>query len=187
MSNLLKGVNLYLVGMMGSGKSTTGRILAAEMGYQFFDTDSIIERVAGQPITDIFAESGEATFRQLETQVLSELAAYRRLAIATGGGIVLQQANWSYLHHGIVVWLDVPVEQLYERLQDDSTRPLLQTPDPMQTLRALLEQRQHLYAQADVHVVVQPDESPQQLVQRILEQTVQVLKPESQSAVATDS
>lgn len=178
-NNLLKGVNLYLIGMMGSGKTTVGRLLANELGYRFFDTDEVIEQAAGRSINDIFAQDGETAFRELETQVLAQLAPYTRMAIATGGGIVLQRMNWSYLRHGIVVWLDVPVEQLYERLKADQTRPLLQTPDPLKTLQTILNQRQNLYAQADAHIVVQPNETPEAIASRTLDEIRQVLRPEA--------
>jgi shikimate kinase (EC 2.7.1.71) len=103
--DLLRGVNLYLVGMMGAGKTTVGRILAKKLKYHFFDTDAVIAQVANQSIADIFAEQGEEAFRELETQVLGQLSAYTNLIVATGGGIILRLTNWSYLHHGIVVWL----------------------------------------------------------------------------------
>ncbi|MEN9232336.1 MAG: shikimate kinase, partial [Thermostichus sp. DG02_5_bins_236] len=79
----LQGVNLYLIGMMASGKSTLGVELAAQLGFQFFDTDVLVEQVAGCPIPDLFAKQGEAYFRDLETQVLAQLSSYTRLVIAT--------------------------------------------------------------------------------------------------------
>lgn len=161
---------------MGAGKTTIGRLVASQLGYRFIDTDAVIEQSAGQSINQIFAESGEAEFRQLETQVLAELSAHTRMAIATGGGIVLQRHNWSYLHHGIVIWIDVPVEQLYKRLQKDTTRPLLKSPNPLEKLQQLFEQRQHLYAQADVRVTWMEPEAPIQLAARILEEIPKVLK-----------
>ena len=103
MSNLLKGVNIYLIGMMGVGKTTVAQILAQRLGYRFFDTDTLLEQVAGRTINEIFASEGEAAFRELETKILAELSAYTKIAIATGGGIVLRQQNWSYLHHGLIV------------------------------------------------------------------------------------
>lgn len=149
----LQGVSLYLVGMMGAGKTTVGRTLARQLGYQFFDTDALVETVSGQSIADLFAGEGEATFRDWETQVLAQLSAHTRLVVATGGGIVGRSQNWSYLHDGVTLWLDVPAAELYRRLVADPTpRPLLQTPDPLQTLTHLLQQRQPLYAQADVRV-----------------------------------
>lgn len=126
----LKGVNLYLVGMMGCGKSTTGRALAQQLGYGFVDTDDLITQLTGQAITDIFAESGEAHFRQVESKVLSEVAAHTKLVVATGGGIVLDKKNWSFLQHGLVIWLDVEPDQLWQRLQTDQSRPLLQNQIP---------------------------------------------------------
>jgi shikimate kinase len=178
--DLLKNVNLYLVGMMGSGKTTVGQLLASQLGYQFFDTDALVEQVAGQTISQIFAESGEAAFRELETQVLSEICAYKRLAIATGGGIVLARRNWSYLQHGIVVWLDVPVDLLQARLEADFSRPLLQQGDLGERLRTILAERSHLYAQADVRVTVTPEATPEEIVTQILTELPQVLKAESQ-------
>jgi shikimate kinase len=181
-----KKVNLYLIGMMGAGKSTIGELLAQELGYRFLDTDAVIAAAAGQPITEIFATSGEAAFRELETQVLGQVAAYQQMAIATGGGIVLQRQNWSYLRHGIVIWLDVPLDLLCDRLQNDSTRPILQGVDLRQTLQTLLEQRQHLYAQADVRIVTGADESPPQLAIRVLEEIKKSLKPEVRPPSASE-
>ena len=168
LSKRLNGINLYLIGMMGAGKSSTGAELAQALGYQFFDTDAVVEAAAGQPIPQIFAHQGEHAFRQIETQVLAELSAYRRLVIATGGGIVTQQQNWSYLHHGIVVWLDVPPAILQARLAGDMGRPLLQGQDWDAKLTDLLAQRQPLYAQADVRVEVGAEESVGAIVARTL-------------------
>lgn len=89
--NLLKDVSLYLVGMMGSGKSTVGQVLAQRLDYRFFDTDTLIERATGQSIPAIFATAGEVAFRQLESQVLAELSPYKRLAIATGAALFCDQ------------------------------------------------------------------------------------------------
>jgi len=178
-NDLLRGLNLYLIGMMGSGKTTVGQALAQQLGYQFFDTDAVVEQVTGQTIAQIFAELGEAGFRDLESRVLSELSAYTRLAIATGGGVVTRRENWGYLRHGVIVWLDVPLEQLQARLQTDTTRPLLQGKDGLTQLQTLLDQRRSLYAQADVQVQVQPNEPPAQLASRILTQIQPILKPKS--------
>ncbi|HIK15859.1 MAG TPA: shikimate kinase [Leptolyngbyaceae cyanobacterium M33_DOE_097] len=154
--------------MMGAGKSTLGSRLAHQLEYRFFDTDTIIERVAQKTVRQIFADSGEDAFRDLESQVLAELAAYTRSVFATGGGIVLKQKNWSYLRHGVIVWLDAPVEVLAARLQSDTQRPLLQEADPVEKLRSLLEQRKALYSQADVHIAYAPDESIEQTCDRVL-------------------
>lgn len=178
MSELLKSANIYLIGMMGSGKTTVGQLLAQQLGYQFFDTDTVIEQYSQKSIATLFAEIGEAEFRTLETQVLAELAAYTRLAIATGGGIVLRRENWSYLRHGVIVWLDVPLDEIQQRLQADTTRPLLQDTDLPNRLKELMAQRRSLYAQADVHVVCAPKATPEQIAQQVLEQITQVIEPE---------
>lgn len=177
-NNLLKGVNLYLIGMMGAGKTTVGRLLAKELDYGFVDTDAVIEKAAcDKPITQLFADEGEAGFRQMETQVLAQVCAFTKLVIATGGGIVLRPENWSYLHHGLIVWLDVPVEILYARLAEDTTRPLLQDNDPKGKLKLLLKERQPLYSQADLQITISETETPEQLAIRIIETIPSVLKP----------
>ncbi len=166
---MLNGTNIFLVGMMGARKSTVGKVLAQKLNYSFLDTDNLIEQAAGKSIPAIFAEDGEEKFRDLEQQVLSQVSAYTRLVVATGGGIVLRSLNWSHLHDGIVVWIDVPVDILYDRLsQSSGSRPLLQTADPLQRLRDLDEQRRDRYAQADVSIVVTIDETPEQVSDRLL-------------------
>jgi shikimate kinase len=177
MSNVLSGINLYLIGMMGCGKSTVGRLLATELGYQFFDTDALVEQVAGQSINEIFNREGEVGFRELETKVLAEFSAYTRLAIATGGGIVLHQQNWSYLQQGLIVWLDASVETLLSHLAGDNTRPLLQDADPAGKLQSLLEQRQSLYSQADLKIELTSRDTPEQVAARVIQAIPSALKP----------
>lgn len=175
---LLKGINLYLIGMAGSGKTTVGDLLAKHLGYRFLDTDEVIVKTTQKTINELFAEVGEAAFRQIESDVLGQVCAYTKLTVATGGGIVLRRENWSYLHHGLIVWLDVPVELLNTRLAEDTTRPLLQDVDLVSKLRSLLEQRQSLYAQADLRITVSEDETPEQIAKRIIEEIPGVLKPQ---------
>jgi shikimate kinase len=177
-SSLLQGVNLYLIGMMGVGKTTVGRLLAKELGYGFVDTDDVITQATGKSINQLFADEGEAGFRQVESDVLSQVCAFTKLTIATGGGIVLRRENWGYLHHGLIVWLDVPVELLYSRLVEDTTRPLLQDADLKGKLRSLLEQRTPLYSQADLHITIQEGEAPEEIANRIIEVIPNVLKPQ---------
>lgn len=179
---MLRGVSVYLIGMMGAGKTTVGTLLAQQLHYRFFDTDQVVERVIGQQtgqaqtIAQFFEQQGEAAFRDLESQVLGQVAAEVRCVVATGGGIVLRRENWSYLRQGVIVWLDVPLEQLCQRLQADQTRPLLQTGDLRSRLQELLEQRRSLYAQADVQVTPVTD-TPAQVAEQVLEQIQRVLKP----------
>ena len=174
----LKGLSVYLIGMMGSGKSTLGHHVAKALGYGFLDTDTLIEKAAGQTIRQIFADSGETAFRQLETQILSQVASYKKMVVATGGGIVVERENWNFLHYGVTVWLDASVEVLYSRLKSDRNRPLLQTENPQKTLQTILNQRKHLYDQADVRISITQNNPPEQVAQDILTAIEGVIKPE---------
>ena len=176
----LAGRSLYLVGMMGSGKTSTGRPLAERLGYGFVDADAVIEQAAGCSIPDIFDRDGEAGFRSLESQVLSAISQRHSLVVATGGGVVTQPENWGMLHSGIVIWLDVVPDQLLQRLNADSTvRPLLQTADPEAALNALLKERRPLYAEADLTVVIN-DETPEAVADGILQLVPSLLKDPTQ-------
>ncbi len=165
----LGGRSLYLVGMMGSGKTSTGRPLAERLGYGFVDADAVIEQAAGCTIPEIFEQNGESGFRALETQVLNAISQRHSLVVATGGGVVTQSQNWGLLHSGIVIWLDVERDQLLKRLRADETpRPLLQRTDSEAAVDALLEERRPLYAEADLTVVID-DESPEVVADGILQ------------------
>ena len=176
----LSGRSLYLVGMMGSGKTSTGRPLAERLGYGFVDADAVIEQAAGCSIPEIFERDGEAGFRSLESQVLNAIGQRHSLVVATGGGVVTEPENWGVLHSGIVIWLDVVPDQLMQRLKADSTvRPLLQTADPEADLKALLNKRQPLYAEADLTVVIN-DETPDAVADGILQLLPSLLKDPTQ-------
>ena len=176
----LGGRSLYLVGMMGSGKTSTGHPLAEQLGYGFVDADAVIEQAAGCSIPEIFERDGEAGFRALESQVLNAIGQRHSLVVATGGGVVTQQENWGLLHSGIVIWLDVVPGQLMQRLKADSTvRPLLQTDDPDAALNALLNQRRPLYAEADLTVVIY-QETPEAVADGILQLLPSLLKDPTQ-------
>lgn len=172
----LQGLNLYLVGMMGAGKSAVGRPLAEALGYRFLDADDALQQVAGRTIPEIFARDGEAGFRELETAVLGQIAGWHSLVVATGGGVVTRPENWGHMRQGVVVWLDAPAPLLLERLQADPTpRPLLQADDPGARLGELLAQRQPLYQQADLQVQ-QGGEDPAQVAQQVLAGLPAILK-----------
>jgi shikimate kinase len=161
----LQGLNLYLVGMMGAGKSAVGRPLAEALGYRFLDADDALQQVAGRTIPDIFARDGEAGFRDLETAVLGQIAGWHSLVVATGGGVVTRPENWGHMRQGVVVWLHA----------DPTPRPLLEADDPSARLGELLGQRQPLYAQADLHVQ-QGGTGPSEVALQVLAGLPSILK-----------
>jgi shikimate kinase len=163
--------------MMGSGKSSSGRPLAASLGYGFVDADAVIEQVAGRSIPQLFEEEGEEGFRDLESQVLQAIGQRHSLVVATGGGIVTRPENWGVLHQGLVVWLDPDRDQLLQRLRrDPGERPLLRSADPVATLDTLLFARRPLYAEADVQLNITND-TPEEVAQRVLDAIPAVLNP----------
>lgn len=135
--------------MPGSGKSTVGRQLARRLGLPFFDSDHLIEQRLGCSIREYFAREGEAAFRDVEEQVLTELARGPAAVVATGGGAVLREANRRHLREaGRVVYLRSTPEELHRRLRHDTQRPLLQVADPLARLRTLYAERDPLYRDA---------------------------------------
>jgi len=141
--------NLVLIGFMGSGKSSVGRLAAKELGFQFLDTDQIIVERSGRQISEIFASDGEAAFRTLETEVIGSLLHLRRCIISTGGGAILSAHNRSMLRAlGFVVCLTASEEVLFERVSRNTKRPLLQTENPKETLSKLIQARTALYFEA---------------------------------------
>ena len=140
--------NIVLTGFMGTGKSTVGRLLAARLGFEFVDTDEVIEQRHG-PITTIFAEQGEDAFRSLERRLAAELGDRKRLVIATGGRMMLDEANIAALsRNGLVLCLVATPEQILERVMSDRSgieRPLLAVPDPRQRIIELLAERSSGY------------------------------------------
>ena len=174
----LGGRNLYLIGLMGSGKSSTGRPLAQRLGYGFVDADGVVEALAGRPIPQIFETDGEQGFRTLERQVLQAIGERHSLVVATGGGVITQPENWGVLHQGIVIWLAPERDQLLARLhQDPGARPLLEERDPAAALDALLEARTPLYAEADLRITV-GNETVNAVTERILEAIPGILQPD---------
>jgi shikimate kinase len=146
MRSMMHAGNLYLVGMMGAGKSTVGRLLARRLKLRFLDCDHEIERRCGVKVPLIFEIEGEAGFRARETQVLAELTGLRGVVLATGGGAVLSADNRRRLaENGTVIYLRARPEDLYSRVRNDRNRPLLATPDPLRRLRELHAERDSLY------------------------------------------
>ena len=143
---------------MGSGKSAVGRHLAALTGHRLLDTDRLVVQRLRLSVPEIFARLGEAAFREAERAALLETRGWHRLIVATGGGIVERADNRATLREmGCAVWLRASPEALWRRVSCDTSRPLLRTPDPRATLRAILERREPLYREA-AHVVVETSE-----------------------------
>ncbi|MGI6110269.1 MAG: shikimate kinase [Eubacteriaceae bacterium] len=165
-----KGRILYLTGSTGTGKSTIGKLLARNLNAGFADTDTLIENNEGRTVMDIFAEDGEAVFRQIETNTIKELAERgpkdRVLVVATGGGLILAEENRRLMRRsGTVIWLKTPVSELVRRLQGDTARPLLQNQDLEQKLTAMLEERTQFYQDCDFSVETG---TPEMTVRQIL-------------------
>lgn len=143
--------NVALIGFMGCGKSTVGQALARRLGFEFVDTDRLVEAQAGRSIPELFAHEGEAAFRARERAVVESLAARERLVIATGGGVGAQPDLLESLkRHALVVWLWASPETLWERCRQQTHRPLLQVPDPLARIRELLAAREPVYRRADL-------------------------------------
>lgn len=146
---------IALVGLMGVGKSTVGRRLAARLGLPFHDGDEVIEEAAGMSVSDIFAELGEAEFRAGEARVMRRLLEAPRMVLATGGGAVLNAETRALLAaRATTVWLKADLAVVASRVQRRDTRPLLRGKDPLQALGAMAEVRYPVYATADVTVEV---------------------------------
>jgi shikimate kinase len=140
--------SIALVSMPGGGKSTVGRHLARRLDWDFIDADNLIERRVGCSIRSFFEREGEARFRDIEEQVIAEVAGADRLVLATGGGTVLREANRAMLRrHCTVIYLRSTPEDLFRRLRHDRKRPLLQVQDPLARLRELHAVRDPLYRQ----------------------------------------
>jgi len=159
--------NLYLVGPMGSGKTTLGRQLAARLGLEFIDCDQEIEERTGASVNLIFDVEGEAGFRDRESALIEELSHRTGLLVATGGGAIIRAANRRLMRDtGFVVWLRTPVEHQIARLGRDRSRPLLQAPDRDRILQRLAEERNPLYTEVSDLVF----DSSQRNIKRVAEQ-----------------
>jgi shikimate kinase len=162
--------NLILVGFMGTGKSTVGRLLARALGFRFSDTDAEIEADAGHPIPEIFAAEGEAGFRDREQAVLRRVLASSGQVVSTGGGIVLRPENRDAIRRGgTCVWLSARPETIWSRVSAESHRPLLHTPDPQATIRRMLADREDLYRETAGMECPTDDRAPGDIARIILD------------------
>lgn len=181
--------SLALVGMMGSGKSTVGKRLARALGWPFVDMDTELERRCGVPIQTIFELEGEEGFRQRESALLHALCAQRGWVLATGGGVVLRDANRSLLRaHTRVIYLQAALQDLWMRLRHDRSRPLLRAPDPRARVAELLAAREPIYrALADLSVTT-GRHAPERVVGEIIERLgLQRLKDVKRTSSGSDA
>jgi shikimate kinase len=145
--------NITLVGFMGTGKTTVGRILAKRLGYRFIDVDEEIEREQGVSITHIFSEMGEPYFRQLERGLIKTLSLKEGLVISAGGGAVIDERNIEAMKQGgALVCLSATPDEIMKRVGKSGNRPLLQVPDPMAKIMELMSKREPFYRKADITV-----------------------------------
>lgn len=167
MKTILGNKNLYLTGMMGSGKTTVGKILSRWLGVDFIDMDEEIERRCGASVEKIFYEHGEPYFRQLEKKLVREIAGMSPRVVATGGGTLLDPKNREALHRsGALIYLEVDLETLKKRLRSESNRPLLNRYPPLHSLQSIWQQRRHIYESVPVRVVAASD--PERVAQLVL-------------------
>jgi shikimate kinase len=160
--------NLCLAGFMGTGKSTIGRMSAESLQYPLIDTDHWIESAAGKTIAEIFQQEGEAAFRAWERKAVAELAGKRDCVISTGGGLIADTENLASLKvHSLVVCLWASPEAIFERVKDQTHRPLLHSPDPLGKIRELLAGRMPAYRQADVLINTE-DRHPREVAFQVL-------------------
>jgi shikimate kinase len=163
--------NIFLVGLMGAGKTTVGRLLAKKLGRRFVDTDHEIESRCGVKIRTIFEMEGEAGFRKREAQVIDELTQGKDLVLATGGGAVLLPENRAHLHdRGVVFYLRANPHELWVRTRNDKGRPLLNNGDAKATLEKLYEVRDPLYRETAHHTIDTGKPSVSQLVNTLMMQ-----------------
>ena len=161
-------MNILLIGFMGSGKSTIGRKLAKLLEYSFVDTDTVIEEDQGCSVSEIFKYGGEECFRKMETRLLQKLKNVENSVIATGGGIVLREQNQKLLQEiGKRFYLNVPQEELQQRLKNGRNRPLLKKKDPETVLQKMMKERVLLYEQAE-YIVDAGQRSPKKIASEII-------------------
>jgi shikimate kinase len=159
---------VVMVGMMGAGKTAVGTALARQLGVPFLDSDEELSRAASRTIAEIFERDGEAFFRQRETEVIGRLLRGEPCVLSTGGGAFLSATNRQLIHEaGVSVWLRADLELLWQRVRHKSTRPLLRTANPRETLRELYDARLPLYAQADLTVDSAPELSVEDMAVRV--------------------
>lgn len=167
--------NIFLVGLMGAGKTSVGKMLAKRLNKAFCDSDHEIERMTGVRIPVIFEIEGEEGFRLRESKMLAELVRRKNIVLATGGGAILSEQNRRLLAaHGTVIYLRAAINDLWRRTRHDKSRPLLQTGDPLGKLQELLAQRDPLYREIANIIIDTGNQSLGNLIHKIEQQLAQL-------------
>ena len=163
--------NIYLIGLMGAGKTTIGRQLARALDMPFYDSDKAIEDKTGVDIPTIFEFEGEEGFRNREQKMIEQLSGLNGVVLATGGGVILREQNRELLKtNGFIVYLQCPVDRILQRTRRDKQRPLLQTENPRERIKLLLEQRETLYLSCSDYKVDTGKMQSKEAVKRIIKQ-----------------
>ena len=158
-------MNIYLIGMMGSGKSTVGKILAEKMELLFIDLDSEIEKTGGKSVSEIFNQDGEDHFRKLESE---ELKQYSESVVACGGGIILDEENRQYINeNGVAVLLTASMDELFKRLSDSNNRPILPDENTEKALTNLWLERKKYYLNTSDFLIETDGENPIEITNKI--------------------
>lgn len=168
---MVKGLEktVALVGMMGAGKTAVGKAMAQYLDVPFLDSDAEIERAADRTIAEIFERDGEPFFRSKESQVIARLLEDERCILSTGGGAFMNADNRDMIaQNGVAVWLKVDLDILWQRVRHKNTRPLLQTDNPLETLRMLAEIREPIYQKAGIVVDAEPSLTVEQMAQKVI-------------------
>ena len=162
-------MNIFIVGPMGSGKSTVGKIISDELFLNFFDTDDEIESRTGASIDWIFDLEGEEGFRKRESSILEEMVKQNSIVLSTGGGIILSDSNREMLSsRGTVFYLSTPISVQIERTSKDKDRPLLKNGDPEEILTRLQKERKDLYESVSDHIIDTENKSSQEVASEII-------------------
>ncbi|MFH1655386.1 MAG: shikimate kinase [Candidatus Omnitrophota bacterium] len=164
--------NIALVGFMGAGKTVVGKELSKRLGMRFVDSDDIIVEREHQPITDIFAKSGEVYFRKIEKEVIKDLCSKDGLVIACGGGVVLDKENMSNLSkNGVIIYLHATPNVIFQRTKSYKHRPLLNVKDPKKEIEKILESRMQFYNQADFTI-----DTSEMEVEDVVDNVLEIIK-----------
>jgi len=168
---------VVLMGMMGAGKSEVGEQLADQLGYEFIDTDTLVEEKAGKSISEIFADKGEDEFRRIEAEIITGLSGQESAVVSVGGGAPVNESNLSILASlGTSVYLKASAQELYQRIKNDKRRPLMRVDNPRQQVATLLREREPIYLRADITVDTEElsvDEVVDYLIDELAKRTIE--------------